>query len=111
MNSVRTSQETHYVSATKSNRLMLFGETVAVYFQNHTEHTDIYNSVRTSQETHYVSATKSNRLMLFGETVAVYFENHTEHTHTYTYIYTRIYKTQFVPHRKHTTSPLQSPAG
>jgi hypothetical protein len=28
---VRTSQETHYVSATKPNRLMLFRETVAVY--------------------------------------------------------------------------------
>jgi hypothetical protein len=28
---VRTSQETHYVSATETNRLMLFGETVAVY--------------------------------------------------------------------------------
>jgi hypothetical protein len=27
-NSVRTSQETHYVSAAKPNRLMLFGETV-----------------------------------------------------------------------------------
>jgi hypothetical protein len=26
-----TSQETHYVSATEPNRLMLFGETVAVY--------------------------------------------------------------------------------
>jgi hypothetical protein len=37
-NSVRTSQETHYVSATKTNRLMLFGETVAVYCENHTEH-------------------------------------------------------------------------
>jgi hypothetical protein len=37
-NSVRTSQETHYVSATKPNRLMLFGETVAVYCENHTEH-------------------------------------------------------------------------
>jgi hypothetical protein len=32
-------QETHYVSATMSNRLMLFGETVAVYCENHTEHT------------------------------------------------------------------------
>jgi hypothetical protein len=41
MNLVRTSQETHYVSATKSNRSMLFGETVAVYYENHTEHTDI----------------------------------------------------------------------
>jgi hypothetical protein len=39
-NSVRTSQETHYVSATKPNQLMLFKETVAVYFENHTEHTD-----------------------------------------------------------------------
>jgi hypothetical protein len=38
-NSVRTSQEAHYVSTTKPNRLMLFGETVAVYFENHTEHT------------------------------------------------------------------------
>jgi hypothetical protein len=56
---------------------MLFGETVAVYCENHTEHTDI---VHTSQETHHISATKPNRLMLFGETVAVYYENYTEHT-------------------------------
>jgi hypothetical protein len=34
-----TSQETHYVSTTKPNRLKLFGETVAVYCENHTEHT------------------------------------------------------------------------
>jgi hypothetical protein len=39
-NSVRTSQETHYVSATKPNRLMLFRETIAVYCENHTEHTN-----------------------------------------------------------------------
>jgi translation initiation factor IF-1 len=39
-NSVRTSQETHYVSATKPNRLMLFRETVAVYCENHAEHTN-----------------------------------------------------------------------
>jgi hypothetical protein len=38
--SVRTSQETHYVSDTKPNRLMLFRETVAVYCENHTEHTN-----------------------------------------------------------------------
>jgi hypothetical protein len=37
-NPVRISQETHYVTATKPNRLMLFGETVAVYCENHTEH-------------------------------------------------------------------------
>jgi hypothetical protein len=35
--SVRTSQETHYVSATETNRLMLFKETVAVYCENHTD--------------------------------------------------------------------------
>jgi hypothetical protein len=39
-NPVRTSQETHYISATKPNRLMLFRETVAVYCENHMEHTD-----------------------------------------------------------------------
>jgi hypothetical protein len=39
-NSVRTSQETHHVSATEPNRLMLFRETVAVYCENHTEHTN-----------------------------------------------------------------------
>jgi hypothetical protein len=38
-NLVRTSQETHYVSAKKPNRLMLFRETVAVYCENHTNHT------------------------------------------------------------------------
>jgi hypothetical protein len=37
---VRTSQETHYVSATKPSRLMLFGEIIAVYCENHTEHTN-----------------------------------------------------------------------
>jgi hypothetical protein len=51
----------HYISATKPNQLMLFGETVAVYCENHTEHTDTLcgqnaefwyvNPVRTSQET------------------------------------------------------------
>jgi hypothetical protein len=40
---VCTSQETHYVSTTEPNRLMLFGETVAVYCENHTEHTDTAN--------------------------------------------------------------------
>jgi hypothetical protein len=66
---VLTSQETYYVSATKTNRLMLPGETVAVYCENNTESAD---TVRTSQETHYVSATEPNLLMLFRETVAVY---------------------------------------
>jgi hypothetical protein len=39
-NSVRTSQKTHYVSATETNRLMPFRETVDVYCENHTEHTN-----------------------------------------------------------------------
>jgi hypothetical protein len=93
---------------------MLFGETVAVYCENHTEHTDtlcgqnaIYtNPVCTPQETHYVSTTKPNRLMLFGETVAVYCENLMEHTDTLCG-----QNIDFVPHRKHITSPLQSPTG
>jgi hypothetical protein len=37
---VRTSQETHYVSATKPNQFMLFRETVAVYCENHMELTN-----------------------------------------------------------------------
>jgi hypothetical protein len=55
---------------------------------------------------HYVSTTKPNRLMLFGETVAVYCENHTEHTDTLCG-----QNVEFLPHRKHITSPLQSPTG
>jgi hypothetical protein len=39
INSVLTSQETHYFSATEPNQLMLFGVRVAVYCENHTEHT------------------------------------------------------------------------
>jgi hypothetical protein len=58
---------------------MLFRETVAVYCENHTEHTD---TVRTSQEIHYVSTTETNRSMLFRETVAVYCENHTKHRYS-----------------------------
>jgi hypothetical protein len=58
---------------------MLFGETVAVYCENHT---GAKCSVRISQDTHYVSTTETNRLILFGGTVAVYCGNHTAHTDT-----------------------------
>jgi hypothetical protein len=78
--SVRTSEETHYIIATDTSRLMLFRETVAVYCEKYMAHT---NPVRTSHETYYVSATEPNRFMLFRETVAVYCENHTEHTDTF----------------------------
>jgi hypothetical protein len=67
--SVRTSQGSHYASATKTKRLMLFRETLAVYWEIHTEYTD---TVRISHETHYVSVKEPNRLMLFGKTVSVY---------------------------------------
>jgi hypothetical protein len=39
-NSVLTSQETNYFSATKTSLLMLFRETVAVYCENHMRHTN-----------------------------------------------------------------------
>jgi hypothetical protein len=64
---------------------MLFGETVTVYCDNHTEHIDTLcgqNVEFVPHRKHYVSATMPNRLMLFGETVAVCCENHTEHTDT-----------------------------
>jgi hypothetical protein len=62
---------------TKLNQVILFGKTIAVYYENHTEHTD---TVCTSQETHYISTTKLNQVILFGETVAVYYENSMKYT-------------------------------
>jgi hypothetical protein len=38
INSVRTSQEIQYVTATKPSRLVLFRGTVTAYCENHTEH-------------------------------------------------------------------------
>jgi hypothetical protein len=35
---VRTSQETHYFSITKTHRLVLFREVIAAYCENHMEH-------------------------------------------------------------------------
>jgi hypothetical protein len=51
-----------YLSATKTNQLILLREMVAVYCESHTEHTD---TVCTSQGTHYVSATEISQLILF----------------------------------------------
>jgi hypothetical protein len=39
-NSVHASQETHHVSATKTNQLMLFTETIAVHCENCMKHTN-----------------------------------------------------------------------
>jgi hypothetical protein len=71
-NSFRTSQETHYVSGTETNRLMLFWGRIAVCCENDTETQIQCMAVRTLQETHYLSATEHNRFLQFGETVAVY---------------------------------------
>jgi hypothetical protein len=64
---------------------MLFGETVAVYCENHTEHTDTLcgqNAESVPHRKHIVPATKTNRLMLFGGKIADYWEKNTEHTNT-----------------------------
>jgi hypothetical protein len=59
INSVRTSQETHYISATKPNRLMLFREIIAVYRENYTEHIHCVGRLQ-SAEFHYVKADCTN---------------------------------------------------
>jgi hypothetical protein len=38
-NSVRISQETHYVSTKKTNRFMLFRGKISFFCENHTKHT------------------------------------------------------------------------
>jgi hypothetical protein len=54
INSFRTSEETHHVSGTERNRLMLFGETVLAYCADRMEHTDkIYGQ---NAEFSYVTA-------------------------------------------------------
>jgi hypothetical protein len=62
---VRTSQETHYVSATESSHLML-SKILGFHGGNYEECRLLgYKpQVRTSQETHYVFATGSSQLML-----------------------------------------------
>jgi hypothetical protein len=107
-NAVRISQETHYVSATEPNWLMLIGELITVYCENHTEHTDTLcgqNAVCNSQETHYASATEPSRLMLFGET-SLFNVRTIRNAQIHS-----VGRMQSLPHKKHITSPLQSPTG
>jgi hypothetical protein len=52
INSDFASQEAHYVSTTKPNRLMLFKETVAVYCENHMEHTNTICEHKTQSVPH-----------------------------------------------------------
>jgi hypothetical protein len=61
---------------------MRCGKTVAVFCENHTEHTDTLWAVRTTEEIRHVAATEANRLMLCGKTVAVCCENGTGHRYT-----------------------------
>jgi hypothetical protein len=37
---IRTSEERHYVSAIKTNRLMLFRKAIGFHCENHTKHTN-----------------------------------------------------------------------
>jgi hypothetical protein len=62
---VRTSQETHYVSATEYSRLMLC-KNCGIHGCDYEECRLLgyKNPVRTSQETHYVSTTQPSQLML-----------------------------------------------
>jgi hypothetical protein len=63
-NPVRTSHETHYISATESSQLMLCK--IWGFHGGHYEECRFLgykNPIRTSQETHYVSATDPSRLM------------------------------------------------
>jgi hypothetical protein len=64
-NPVRTSQETHYFSATEPSRLMLCK--IWSFHSGYYEECcllEYKNPVRTSQETHYVSTTEPSRLIL-----------------------------------------------
>jgi hypothetical protein len=102
-NPVRTSQETNYVSTTEPSRLMLCK--IWGFHGGDCEECRLLgykNPVLTSQETHYITATESSRLMLCKSEVftAVTMKN---------VVFWDII-TRFVLHRRHITSPLQSPA-
>jgi hypothetical protein len=103
-NQVRTSKETHYVCAKKLCRSML----CKIWGFHGSDYEECRllghkNPARTSQETYYIYATESSQLMLckiWG-------------FHGGDYEECRLLgcKTQFVLHRRHITSTLQSPAG
>jgi hypothetical protein len=102
-NPVCTSQETHNVSATESSQLMIckiWGFHGCDYEE--CSLLEYKNPVLTSQETHDVSVTESSQLMLckiWG-------------FHGCDYEECRLLgnKNPDLPHRRHMTSPLQSPA-
>jgi hypothetical protein len=59
-NPIRTSHEAYNVCATKSNRLFLLRETVAVYCDNRTEQTDTGNTLRLRYRAQPVNALWGN---------------------------------------------------
>jgi hypothetical protein len=101
---VRTSQETYYLSATESSRLIV----CKIWDFDGSDYEEwrllgYKHPVRTSQKTHYVSDTELSLLMLckiWGF-----------HDSDYEECLFWDIKTLLVPHRRHITSPLQSPAG
>jgi hypothetical protein len=106
---VCTTQETYYVSDTKPNQYMIFGESVVVYCEKHTEHTDtlcgqnaaLYHTGKPLR-LHYKAQPanahwRSSRCLLW--------ETYGKHR------YTCRQNVVIVPHRKHITTPIQSPTG
>jgi hypothetical protein len=85
---------------------MLFGESVAVYCENHSEHRDTLCGQNVEFVTHskLISSTpRSPNGMLFGEKFTVHCENHMEYTDTLCG-----QNLDFLTHRNHITPPLQT---
>jgi hypothetical protein len=98
-----TSQETHYVPATEPSPLMLCK--IWGFHGGDNEECRLLgykNAGLTSQETHYVSTTELSPLMLCK--IWGFHGGDNEECRLLGY------KTLFVLHRRHITSPLQSPA-
>jgi hypothetical protein len=90
-----SSEETYYVFATKPKQLMLFGETVADYFENHTEHTEKLcgqNVEFETQRKHITSPIQAQNVNAFYRKESLF-----------------ILRT--LRNRKHITPPLQIPTG
>jgi hypothetical protein len=102
IHSVRTSQETHYVTVTKPKRIMLFGEQ-SLYTVRAVRTHDKYalspyltrNSLHRRYRHQPINAVRGNSRCLLWEPYG---------THRYIY-------TQSVPYREHVTSRLEKPTG
>jgi phenylalanyl-tRNA synthetase alpha subunit len=66
IHSVRTSQETYYVSSTETNRLMLFRETNTVYGENHMNHSNTLHGQNTAFNYVKAGGTYRNHCALEG---------------------------------------------